>query len=134
MTPLLILALISFPIKKSPHPDPTRAALYSLAFPGLGEYYTGNSRRALVISSIAAFFLGKAGYHLYWYKYYRNQYLSTGFYTDKITYENQFRAFMSSVFWYIGVWGFSMVDSYISAHLSRFTEINANIDREFERP
>ncbi len=122
-----------FPLQKSPDPEPKKAALYSFAYPGLGEYYTGNTRKAILFSTIATFFLGKAVYHYYQYKTYRDEYLKIGDYSYKLEYENQFNSFMSALFYYIGIWGFSMVDSYISAHLSKFYNVDKKIDEEFVR-
>ncbi len=132
MTLFLILYTFWFPVKPSNTPDPTKAALYSLAYPGLGEYYSHQTRKAVVISSLATYFLVKSVYHYWSYRVYHRDYLENGFYSSKLEYENQFRSFMSSLFWYIGILGFSMVDSYISAHLSGFKSINFSIEEQFQ--
>lgn len=124
---------LRFPIQKAADPEPRKAAFYSFAYPGLGEYYSGNTRKAILLSAIATFFLGKSVYHYYQYKTYRDEYLKSSIYSYKLEYEDQFSSFMSALFYYIGVWGFSMVDSYISAHLSKFYRIDKKIDNEFVR-
>ncbi len=131
MTLLLIVHFLWFPVKPAERPQPKKAALYSLLYPGLGEYYSGQKRKALAISTIATFFLVKSAVHYWNYRVYRDDYLENGFYSSKIEYENQFRSFMSSVFWYLGVLGFSMVDSYISAHLAGFENENTAIENQF---
>ncbi len=130
---VLLFPSFKFPIQKTNNPEPKKAALYSFVYPGLGEYYTGNTKKAVVISSVATFFVGKALYHYYQYKTYHDEYLKSGVYSYKLEYENQFSSFMSALFYYIGIWGFSMVDSYISAHLSKFYKVDNKIDMEFNR-
>ncbi len=87
-------------------PEPSRAALYSAIFPGAGQFYVGNRVKGFLFGAAGAYF---------GYRALRDLSISGGS-TDSPA----FPGFMDNALSFVAVWGLSIVDAYISAHLYGF--------------
>ncbi len=114
---------------------PTRAVLYSAAFPGGGQLYNRAWLKAGLVMGVQGFFIGSAIYHGgerdYWQnladntqdQFLREQYLARS---------RDYRYQLNNDVWWIGITaGLSMLDAYVDAHLSDFDSEKENIRLRF---
>jgi len=97
--------------------EPSRAVYYSLIFPGLGQFYVGHPVKGAVFSAAGMYFGYKATKALY----------ESGGDPDSPA----FSTFMDNMLSFVGIWGFAVLDAYISGHLYGFDgEMKRVIDVE----
>ena len=116
--------------------SPSRAVLYSAAFPGGGQLYNRAWLKAGLVVGVQGFLIGSAVWHgsekSYWQKlaesepdeFLRQQYLARS---------NDFGDELKNDLWWVGITaGLSMLDAYVDAHLSDFDSQKEEIRLRFE--
>ncbi len=131
---LILIASLSFgfaQVKKVP----TRAVLYSAAFPGGGQIYNRAWLKAGLVVGGQGWFIGSAIYHgserIHWQSmadttpdlFLQQQYLARS---------RDFGYQLNNDVWWIGITAaLSMLDAYVDAHLSDFDSEKENIRLRF---
>lgn len=100
--------------------SPGKAVLLSAVIPGGGQFYTGHYARGVIYFVSESYFGITSLLHL------RNYY-------RKGKELSEFNKALSQGFWFLSIWGFSLVDAYVSAHLYKFEEVNKEIVLEWRR-
>ncbi len=103
---------------------PSRAVLYSAAFPGGGQLYNHAWLKAGLVMGVQGFFIGSAIYHggekNYWQELAENtedQFLQQQY----LARSRDFNDELNNDIWWIGITaGLSMLDAYVDAYLSDY--------------
>ena len=119
---LVFLVIVGATKGESQKPDslflsPTRAAFLSAIIPGGGQFYTHSPIKGVLFGVGEVVFLGKT---LLDFKDLNKE-------SDPTKREPLLRQTMGDLFWFIGFWGFSIIDAYITASFWKFREKNLEI-------
>ena len=114
---------------------PTRAVLYSAAFPGGGQLYNRAWLKAGLVMGVQGFFIGSAIYHggerNYWRDLAENTpdpFLQEQYLARSRDFGNE----LKNDIWWLGITaGLSMLDAYVDAHLSDFESEKEKIRLRF---
>ena len=114
---------------------PTRAVLYSAAFPGGGQLYKRAWLKAGLVMGVQGFFIGSAIYHggerNYWRDLAENTqdpFLQEQYLARSRDFGNE----LKNDIWWLGITaGLSMLDAYVDAHLSDFESEKEKIRLRF---
>lgn len=114
---------------------PTRAVLYSAAFPGGGQLYNRAWLKAGLVMGVQGFFIGSAIYHSGERNYWRDLAENTPDPFLQEQYLARSRDFgneLKNDIWWLGITaGLSMLDAYVDAHLSDFESEKEKIRLRF---
>ncbi len=116
--------------------NPTRAVLYSAAFPGGGQLYNHAWLKAGLVMGVQGFLIGSAAWHgsekAHWKKLAEsepNEFLSQQYLARSRDYGDD----LKNDLWWMGITaGLSMLDAYVDAHLSDFEIQREEIRLRFE--
>jgi len=114
---ILTLLLITQTHEDTLSLSPKRAILLSMVLPGGGQFYTHQPIKGIIIGTGEVFFLGRA---LLDYKKLRGE-------SEPERREPLLKNTMSDLFWFLGFWGYSMVDAYVSANFYQFKSKNLQV-------
>jgi len=103
--------------------SPGRAAFLSAVIPGGGQFYTHKPIKGVIFGTGEIVFLTKT---LLDYRELSGE-------SDQSRRESLIRKTMGDLFWFIGFWGFSIVDAYVTANFWKFKEKNVEIYRHTEK-
>ncbi len=117
------VVLAAFPSKDTSVVSPSKAALMSAILPGGGQFYTGQPIKGGVLGGLELFFAYNA----------LSSYSKINTASSSDPY---FQKFMSNALWFLAVWGYSIIDAYVSAHLNDFeqksNEIRNDVSNKFK--
>jgi len=109
-------------VSNGQYKSPRRAVILSALLPGGGQFYTSHYIKGGVIAFGEIFSLSKA------YFLYRD---SKNYQGDSSERDSLMRESFSYVFWFLGIWFYSMLDAYVDAQLYNFDE-KAKISLSFK--
>jgi hypothetical protein len=88
-----------------------------MAIPGGGQFYTHQPIKGVILGAGEVYFLARTFMD---YKDLRGE-------SDPERREEFLRRTMGDLFWFLMIWGYSMVDAYVSANFYKFKEKNLEI-------
>ena len=120
---ILILTLqLSMPTK-----SPQKAVLLSMAFPGGGQFYTCQYVKGAAVLIAEGTLIALTLNDFFDMREFDRKYRETGDTSYKLRSEERFDRILREGFILMGVWGFSMLDAFISAQLFGFEEMDKTI-------
>lgn len=116
------LLLPEIPLVERPKKSALWAMFASTVLPGGGQVYTGNRLRGIFFLAaqgavLTKFFLEHTETEDAWARYQR-----THEYSDYLDYDHHFKRRYDYLWWCGLVWGLSIADAYVDAHLYAFEE------------
>lgn len=121
-----LIIILSF-ICKIEAKSPGKAVFLSAVIPGGGQFYTRHYVRGVLYAVGETYFIIRSILDYRDMKNAKEEYERTGSDADYERYKASFRDLMDDSFWFLGIWGFSLLDAYVSAHLFNFKEQNRSI-------
>jgi hypothetical protein len=104
--------------------SPGKAVLLSALIPGGGQFYTEHYMRGTIYALTETYFIIRTFMDYREMKSAMDSYRESGDEGDYARYKDSFRKLMDDGFWFLGIWGLSLIDAYVSAHLFKFKESN----------
>jgi hypothetical protein len=118
-----LLLLLCIPSGKSPE----KAVVLSAVLPGGGQFYTRQHVKGAAFLAAEGILIGLTLKEYLDMNDYDRMYRETGEESYRSMSDDAFDRMLARGFLFFGVWGFSLVDAFISAQLFGFDEIDRSI-------